>query len=168
MARISKYTKELLEPIVAISESLAGVITKLGLNLTGGNYTYIRTKIKNAGIDTSHFTGQLWHKGKTAETHPGIRKSATTLTIPNEEIFVENCRPITGPRLQKRLLALGWELKCAIVECGVSTWLGKKIALHVDHVNGVHNDNRLINLRFLCPNCHQQTETWGNKNKTAS
>ena len=35
--------------------------------------------------------------------------------------------------------------------------------LHLDRINGIHNDNRSENLRFLCPDCHQQTDTWGNK-----
>ncbi len=44
-------------------------------------------------------------------------------------------------------------------------WLGKPISLHLDHINGVNNDNRLVNLRFLCPNCHSQTDTYAGKNK---
>lgn len=53
------------------------------------------------------------------------------------------------------------EYKCDI--CGnTGLWLGKKITLHLDHINGISNDHRMINLRFLCPNCHQQTSTWGN------
>ena len=42
-------------------------------------------------------------------------------------------------------------------------WCNKRITLHLDHINGISNDNRKENLRFLCPNCHQQTDTWGNK-----
>jgi RNA polymerase subunit RPABC4/transcription elongation factor Spt4 len=46
-------------------------------------------------------------------------------------------------------------------ECGLGDeWNGKKLVLHLDHINGVNNDHRLINLRFLCPNCHSQTETY--------
>lgn len=44
-------------------------------------------------------------------------------------------------------------------------WLGKKISLQLDHINGINNDNRIENLRFLCPNCHSQTDTFGGKNK---
>lgn len=53
---------------------------------------------------------------------------------------------------------------CAV--CGISEWLGNDISLHLDHINGNRNDNRLSNLRFLCPNCHSQTSTYaGKKNK---
>lgn len=43
-------------------------------------------------------------------------------------------------------------------------WLKRKLSLHLDHINGVRNDNRLENLRFLCPNCHSQTDTYCGKN----
>jgi 5-methylcytosine-specific restriction endonuclease McrA len=53
--------------------------------------------------------------------------------------------------------------KCG--ECGISEWNNKKLALHLDHINGKNSDHRLDNLRFLCPNCHSQTETYTGKNK---
>jgi 5-methylcytosine-specific restriction endonuclease McrA len=53
--------------------------------------------------------------------------------------------------------------KCGV--CDIDTWLDKKISLHLDHINGINGDNRLENLRFLCPNCHSQTETYVGKNK---
>ena len=55
------------------------------------------------------------------------------------------------------------EYKCS--ECNVKTWNGKILSLHLDHINGINSDNRLENLRFLCPNCHSQTETYTGKNK---
>lgn len=54
--------------------------------------------------------------------------------------------------------------KCAI--CGLEdVWQDKAISLHLDHINGIHNDHRLENLRFLCPNCHSQTSTYAGRNK---
>jgi 5-methylcytosine-specific restriction endonuclease McrA len=50
-------------------------------------------------------------------------------------------------------------------ECRISEWKGKKLSLHLDHINGVNGDNRIENLRFLCPNCHSLTETYTGKNK---
>jgi len=50
-------------------------------------------------------------------------------------------------------------------ECDISEWNDKKLALHLDHINGKNGDHRLENLRFLCPNCHSQTDTYTGKNK---
>jgi len=50
-------------------------------------------------------------------------------------------------------------------KCGINEWNGKMLSLHLDHINGVNNDHRLENLRFLCPNCHSQTDTYTGRNK---
>jgi 5-methylcytosine-specific restriction endonuclease McrA len=54
------------------------------------------------------------------------------------------------------------EYKCQC--CGISEWLDKPISLQLDHINGINNDHRIENLRFLCPNCHSQTDTYAGKN----
>ncbi len=66
--------------------------------------------------------------------------------------------------LKRRLIEAGiLEEKCG--ECGLSEWRGKRLCIQMDHVNGINTDNRLENLRMLCPNCHSQTETFGARNK---
>jgi hypothetical protein len=59
-----RYTKELLVPIVSESVSVAQVLRKLGLNITGGSYSHIKSVIQRYEIDMSHFTGQSHNKGK--------------------------------------------------------------------------------------------------------
>lgn len=50
-------------------------------------------------------------------------------------------------------------------KCGLGPeWQGQPLTLQLDHINGNHEDDRLENLRFLCPNCHAQTSTWGHRN----
>lgn len=57
-------------------------------------------------------------------------------------------------------------LKYMCVECGNNGWWNEiKLILQIDHINGDRHDNRIKNLRILCPNCHSQTQTFGNKNK---
>ena len=51
--------------------------------------------------------------------------------------------------------------------CGLSEWINGKLILEIDHINGISNDHRIENLRFLCPNCHSQTETFRSKNITS-
>ena len=48
--------------------------------------------------------------------------------------------------------------------CGLSEWINGKLTLELDHINGIGNDNRVENLRFLCPNCHSQTDTFRGRN----
>ncbi len=162
MRKKSKYEKESLTLIIKESSSFSEVLRKLGLKCNGGNHRTLTTKITLHSLNTDHFTGQRWAKAQTSETSESIRKIAAKIRRTNEEVFVENSPVTEGSRLKKRLIDLGREDKCST--CGLTTWLDKPITLHVDHINGINNDNRVENLQFLCPNCHQQTDTWGNKN----
>lgn len=92
-----------------------------------------------------------------------------SITKPNmykktEEILVENSTYFNTNNLKIKLLKEKLlEYKC--VSCGNDgNWNGKKLSLHLDHINGNHTDNRLTNLRMLCPNCHAQTDTYCGKN----
>lgn len=83
--------------------------------------------------------------------------------IKTEDLFCENSkhpRNIIRSRIIKEKLI---PYKCAI--CGITKWQNKNLSLELDHINGINNDNRLKNLRFLCPNCHSQTVTYGSKNQ---
>ncbi|PHS22203.1 MAG: hypothetical protein COA84_13615 [Robiginitomaculum sp.] len=58
------------------------------------------------------------------------------------------------------------EQKNCCVGCGISEWRGSRITLEFDHVNGDRKDESRENVRFLCPNCHAQTDTWRGRNGT--
>lgn len=49
--------------------------------------------------------------------------------------------------------------------CELETWMGQKIPLTIDHIDGDNRNNELSNLIILCPNCHALTPTWCGKNK---
>jgi len=155
----------MLSPIVAQSTNYTDLLNRLGMKISGGVHRLITMRIKEYEIDTSHFTGHSWNKGKNKNTDDRIKKQSFKVSTPYEKVFCKNSG-FTSSKLYGRLLELGWENKCHGDDCGITDWKHKPIRFHVDHINGNHSDHRIDNLRFLCPNCHQQTETWGYKNKT--
>lgn len=87
------------------------------------------------------------------------------MKFPNEIIFVENSNH-PRHRVKERIIKenlLPYECSSC---SNTGSWQNKKLVLQLDHINGVNNDNRIENLRFLCPNCHSQEDTYAAKNKT--
>jgi len=155
MFKRTKYTKEEFVKAVEENYSVASVLKSLGLKATGGNYKLFHHRCQESNLDTSHFTGQGHLKGKT---HDWTKKIAL------EEILIESSKYTSTYHLKSRLLkAELLEYECS--SCSISEWQSKPLTLHLDHINGVNNDNRLENLRLLCPNCHSQTSTYCGKNK---
>jgi hypothetical protein len=154
-ARERRYNDEDLKEAIATSFSLAEVLRKLKVRDAGGNYASIKRRIEELNLDTSHFTGSAWLRGRE---NPFVRQRTL------EEILVENSTYVSTNNLRKRLITEGiFEHRC--VSCGLDTWLDNKIPLEIDHINGDRRDNRLENLRLLCPNCHALTSTYRGKNK---
>ena len=101
-----------------------------------------------------------WNKGKKI----GLTEYHASIRIPDEQVFVENST-YARHNLKRRILEQKLiEYRCAC--CGIEpVWNGKPMPLILDHVNGVNNDNRLENLRFVCSNCDSQLDTYKSKNK---
>ena len=156
--KLHKYTIEELREAVRTSGSIRQALKKLNVKAAGGNYATFKKAVKHYEIDTSHFHGKVWNKGDHSGLCASWRKK-----IKLEDILKEDS-DYQSYKLKRRLLKEGLkERKCE--QCGITEWNGQPAPIELDHINGVKTDNRLENLRILCPNCHAQTKTYRGKNK---
>ena len=147
MSLLDKYSKQELENIVKNSLSYKDVAKLVGYTSYSGDLcNLIKEKIQYFNIDISHF------------------KRTTNLIRTPENIFILNS---TANQTTLRKWYLQGEYTpyiCSI--CGQKPiWQGKELTLILDHINGENHDDRLENLRWVCPNCNQQLETTNGKNK---
>lgn len=145
------YSEDQFIDAVMASRSIAEVLRRLGLKAAGGNYKAAKARIERLGLSTDHFGGQGWSKGMKIGPK-----------VPLEKYLVYGST-IGSDKLRKRLIAEGVMEACC-VKCDGVEWLGQPMPLELDHINGNNIDNRLENLRLLCPNCHAQTDTYRGKN----
>jgi 5-methylcytosine-specific restriction endonuclease McrA len=154
-----KYDKEWLIELCKNSYSYAEVLRKAGRQQGGGTQATLKKKIEEYGIDISHFTGQRWQESPNQQNNTISRESYSL-----DEVFIENS-PVTQKVLRGYIERHNiLEYKCQTCGCD-GNWQNGIIALEVDHINGDNTDNRIENLRYLCPNCHALTETYRGRNK---
>jgi len=155
--RKKSWSPSQLKNAAKSSTSIRQVLIKLKLKPAGGNYEQIKKYIKIHHVNTKHFKGQGWNKGLR-----GIGKPR----LPLKKILVKNST-FQSYKLKKRLFAENLKPQ----HCEMCNWAKKsvdgRLPLELDHINGDSHDNRITNLRVLCPNCHslQTTHRGRNKNK---
>lgn len=155
MPRSRSWTDDQLIAAVKASKSVRAVLIALGLVPAGGNYVQVKLAIERLELDDSHFTGVGWNVGLKFNPNP---------EQPLDMILVEN-GTMQSHSLKKRLFKSGIK-QPACELCGWSeVSIDGRIPVELDHINGNRRDNRLENLRILCPNCHSLQITHRGKNK---
>lgn len=149
------WTKEQLKKAAEKSRSIRQVLSLLNLKEAGGNYAQIKKYLQLYKINTEHFKGKGWNKGLKGFLRPRISLDEI-LTVNNN---------FQSYKLKNRLFSA----KLKIPECEECGWAEKsndgRIPLELDHINGDSRDNRLNNLRILCPNCHSLKPTHRGRNR---
>ena len=156
MTKIKKIGKVKLKKIVEKSTSLTDVLRQIGFKAHGSNYNTLKKALNEYKIDYSHI--RLGPKQNLGRKFP-----SPSNTIDLKDILVEKSYYPSG-RLRLRLIKEGI-LKNECAECELQQfWNNKPLTLTLDHINGIGTDNRIVNLRILCPNCHSQTDTFAGRN----
>lgn len=152
--RQRRWTIEQLKSATEKSTSIRQILHILGLREAGGNYYQISKYLKELQIDIKHLKGRGWNKGLKGISHPQVDLKEILILNSNFQSF----------KLKKRLFSA----KLKKEQCEECSWakMSKdgRIPLELDHINGNSKDNRLENLRILCPNCHSLKPTHRGRN----
>lgn len=152
MRKFKNITDSEFREVVKNSFCIRDVVGSLGYSRSSGSMAiFVKERIQKMNLDTSHFLGRK-------------SKPNGTPRYSLNEILIKDSKYENIDRLKKRILKANLiEYKCD--KCGnKGEWQGEKLVLQLEHKNGKHNDHRLKNLCFLCPNCHSQTSTYSGKN----
>ncbi len=148
------WTDEDLIEALKTSLNIIEIIRKLGLSeKSAGNYETVNRYIDKLDLDKTHLVGRGW-VGKTNTNAPGKRSL--------KEILVLDSPMRSTNSLRERLIKEGIK-KEECEKCHLTEWQNSRLPFELDHINGNNRDNRIENLRILCPNCHAQTPTWRKK-----
>lgn len=135
------YSEQEAREAVAASLSLSETLRRLGLRPAGGNHSDLRRWLERWSISTEHFDPDAVR-----------RRGLGSVGAPLETLMVERST-YSRSTLKRRLYAEGYEDRVCEL-CGQGeVWRGGRMSLILDHINGVADDNRLENLRIVCPNC---------------
>jgi transposase-like protein len=142
-----------LQEIINVSSSLGEVLSALGISKgSSGSRVSLKNRIELDGLDLSKL------EERRSMTY---RENSRISTL--EEILIENST-YSRTHMKKKLINEGLLVnECSECKCP-SSWNGKELVMVLDHINGINNDNRLENLRLLCPNCNSQQDTFAGRN----
>jgi len=140
-----------IKNIIKTSKTVREALSKLNKNDASQNYKWFNKYVKENNIDTSHFLSK-------SEFVKLMRKEDKLKKLNNDFVFSEHTK-VARSAVKSRIISENLiPYECNFCK-NKGEWRNTKISLVLDHINGINYDNRLENLRFLCPNCNSTLET---------
>jgi hypothetical protein len=145
------YTYEQLEKAANGATCYSDIFRALNIKINGGSYVWLKKILSKHNIKVDFSQYKQCHnliKGG----HRATLKRLEDLYMTTDDI--SNGARMNAKRLRTFMLFKGREEKCE--ECGLTEWRGAKIRLDIHHIDGDCYNNHILNLQFICPNCHRQ------------
>jgi 5-methylcytosine-specific restriction endonuclease McrA len=158
-SKIWTIPEEEFVSLIKTSLTFKEVLNSLKMAANAGCYKTLHARIAFLGLDVDHITQFQFNKKEYYGANSKSKEEILSLLVENSLIGSGTIRRWI---LSNKLLTY----VCAVCK-GPPEWSNQKLSLQLDHINGRSNDHRLSNLRWLCPNCHSQTPTFGRKNRKA-
>jgi 5-methylcytosine-specific restriction endonuclease McrA len=156
-SKILSCTKEEFQKLFDESNTKSEILKKLDATTNSGHFTMLNNRIKSDNINLDRF------KDNRTKFIKNKYNGSLLAKIESKNILVEHS-DFGRASLKKRLIDEKLiDYNCAICN-NKGVWMNASLVLQLDHINGINNDNRLENLRFLCANCHSQTDTFSGRN----
>lgn len=149
-SKIWQPSKEEFANLIKRCFSFKEALAFFGMENKGQNFRTLRKRILEDNIDYSHFKKP--------------KDYLVRIPTPIEKLLVENS-DFNRTHLKEKLFKAGLIRNECYICKQPPIWQGKPLTLQLDHINGISNDNRIENLRILCPHCHSQTETYAGRSK---
>ncbi len=156
---IWKIEKSLLEELVKTCKTFGEILSHFNLPNKGGTPSVLKYRLKQENIDFSHIK-----LGRNSNRGRAFSNRGLTLEEAKAVVFIANSTytTYTAKKYLRQYRLKSYECETCKLK---DAWLGKELSLQLDHKNGDDRNHTLENLRWLCPNCHSQTETFGSRNR---
>lgn len=149
MRIMDTFTKEEIAQIVQSNTSYTECLRKMGYSaISGDTLNAFKNKLKDLDINTTRLNQYIPENNFIKRT--------------DNEVFKENSE-VSQNCLRNHYKSIIKPTKCTICN-QVNTWNNQELIMILDHINGNNHDNRLENLRWVCPNCNSQLPTTSARN----
>jgi 5-methylcytosine-specific restriction endonuclease McrA len=155
----TSITPEKLQYLFDTCSTKTEILQKLNIKFSSWSMRKLSEQSKKFNIDESTLNLNRDRKYKSIWSN-----QPRNITVSLDNIFKENGHTISNTQLRKKIFKHNLiKYECLICK-NIGNHMGLPLTLQLDHIDGITSNNRLENLRFLCPNCHTQTPTYGSKN----